>query len=258
MQRIVSLAPSITETLFAVGAGRNLVGITTCCDYPKQALKINRIGGFSTPDARKIKSLCPDLVLAADFHLHSGIVGRLEREGIKVTVVKAGTVLDIPDAVKFVGRLTGCTRKAEKLAVNLKRRLKAAQIPTEKRGGDRQKVCYLCSRNPLRIARTGCCADAFISLAGGINVGRKFSGRKRISLRDVVELNPDMIVVGSGHGRVDDLQSYIRHSRTLRNTRAVCDGKIFRIPDDILSRPGPRAVKGLERFVQLLKPGRTK
>jgi len=258
MQKIVSLAPSITETLFAVGAGWKLVGVTTCCDHPKKAEKISKIGGFATPDVRKIKSLEPDLVLATDFHLQTGIVDRLEKAGVNITVVKARTVLDIPSAITFIGRLTGCTGKAAQIAVDLKRRIRAVRVKAGQRGsGSMQKVCYLCSMNPLRMAGAGCCADSFIGLAGGINVGRKLSGRKRISLRDVTELDPAVIVVGSGHGKADNLLSYVKKSRMLKATEALRCRRIFRIPDDILSRLGPRSVEGLERFALLLQLGRS-
>lgn len=124
IKRIVSLAPSNTEIIFALGEEKNLIGVTDFCNYPPKAKSINKIGGFSTPDIKKIISLFPDLVLATDFHSQT-IIPKLRAENMTVYVAEARTVLDVPKAITAIGRLLGCKEKALKLAVKIEEEIDA-------------------------------------------------------------------------------------------------------------------------------------
>lgn len=116
---MISLAPSITETIFVLGYGDKLVGVTEFCNWPPDAKLIDKIGGFSPPDIKNIISLSPDLVLATDFH--SRLVNYLKEKGVNTYVIEAKTISDAPQSIIQIGEALNCKDKAVKLARELKR-----------------------------------------------------------------------------------------------------------------------------------------
>ncbi|GAI57232.1 unnamed protein product, partial [marine sediment metagenome] len=171
IQRIVSLAPSNTEIVFALREGSKLVAVSGCCNYPPEVNLIEKIGGFSTPDIEKIISLSPDLVLATDIDLRKGAVSKLRAKGIATYVVKAKTVLDVPSAISFVGKLIGCQKKALPLAKKIEEKIKKISQKT-KDLNTKSRVCYICSHNPLCIALKSCTINKLIEVAGGVIFSR--------------------------------------------------------------------------------------
>ncbi len=254
VQRIVSLAPSNTEIVFALGAGAKLVGVTGFCDYPAQARLIEQIGGFSSPDIGKIISLLPDLVLATDFHLEMPVISRLKARGINTEITRAGRLTDIPEAILLVGRLLGCRDRARRLAGDIRRQIKTINTRTKHLLPEqRPRVCYICAQNPLRFARESCCAHQFIEIAGGANIGRELL-KARMSFNTIVERNPDVIIVGTGHGQVVDLINFVNNQPVLQQTNACRNNRVYRVSDDLVTRGGPRAIEGLQRFAELIHP----
>lgn len=254
INRIVSLAPSNTEIVFALGEGSKLVGVTEFCDYPSVAGAIEKIGGFSTPDIDKIISLRPHLVLAADFHLKMLVISRLKDMGVNVCIVETKTLLDIPCSILFIGSILGRKNRAHQLAREIKMQIKAIKeqtahlVPEEK-----PMVCYICSNNPLRIGRHRCCVELFIEIAGGVNMGAEISQGKIIDLNTVTNKNPDVIIVGAGHGEAVDLMKYVKNELILHKTNAYKNNRVYQVSADLL-RLGPRAINGLKKFAEFIHP----
>lgn len=251
IKRIVSLAPSNTEIIFALGEGGKLVGVTEFCNYPPEAGLVEKIGGFSTPNMEKIISLSPDLVLATEFHLKAVVPG-LKKRGLAVSVVETKMILDIPEAIIFIGGLIGRKKKAYRLAQSIQDQIDTLEEQTRNIGVDeRARVCYICSHNPLRIARKSCCVDKSIELAGGINIGSEIAGRE-VNLETIVNKNPDVILVSSGHGETVDLMDYVKNEKILHRTNAYRNNKVYKVRADLFSRFGPRAVCGVEEIFKII------
>ncbi|MFH1504441.1 MAG: helical backbone metal receptor [Candidatus Omnitrophota bacterium] len=248
IKRIVSLAPSNTEIVFALGKGDQMVGVSACCDYPEQVKSIKQIGGYASPDIDKIASLCPDVVLATEIDLKKGAISKLEAKGITVAVVSAGTIVDLPCAVLSVGKLIGCPEEASELAEQIRIKIEVVTRKAEK-VKQKPKVCYICSSNPLCTGTQSPVIDKLLVTAGGDNV---MSGVKAETVEDflktVIEINPEIILISKGHKENIDLLSYAKKEIDIRQTKAYLDNKIYKIDSKLVCRPGPRAVEGLERI----------
>ena len=126
-QRVVSLAPSVTETLFALGLGNRLVGVTNYCDYPAEALKLPKIGGFMNPSLETIVSKRPDLVIGVSSATDPVKAREMERLGLRVTLISLASVGDILTSIKDMARLIGVPEAGEKIANKINRQLDAVK-----------------------------------------------------------------------------------------------------------------------------------
>ena len=253
IQRIVSLAPSNTEIVFALGEGNKLVGVTQCCNYPPEVKLIDKIGGYSKPDIEKIISLSPDLVLATAIDLR-GTVSKLKAKGIATYAVGAKTILDAPYTISFVGKLIGCQEKASQLAKKIGEKIKKIHQKT-KDISSRPRVCYICSHNPLCIALKSCTINKLIEVAGGLNIMRDID-RDNIDdlLEVVIKKNPQVIITSKGHRETADLLSYTQNPPRFQHTDAYLNNRIYQIDAQLVCRPGPRTVKGLEILAKFIHP----
>lgn len=254
IKRIVSLAPSITETIFALGEGSKLVGVTEFCNYPPQAKRIDKIGGYSTLDIKKIIALSPDLVLATNFHLKTPIISQLENKRINTYIVEENSLLDVPQVIMSIGRLIDQEGRAYQLARDIEMQIKAITEQTKHlMPEERPRVCYICSGNPLRFARGPCCANGFIETAGGVNIGKEIL-HAQMNLNAIADKNPNVIIVTSGHGEVVDLISFVRSEAVLHKTSAWQNNRVYRVEDDLVTRFGPRVTTGIKKFAELIHP----
>ncbi|MFH1519536.1 MAG: helical backbone metal receptor [Candidatus Omnitrophota bacterium] len=254
IRRIISLAPSNTEIVFALGEGDKLVGVSECCDYPREAGLIDKIGGFARPDIKKIASLSPDLVLSTNFRFHLRVMPLLKAEGIPVYAIESRTVLDVPQAITLVGRLIGCQEKASQVAEDIKGKIEKicqkvkALIP-------KPRVCYICSHDPLCIALKSCTINKLIEVAGGINIIQDID-RDNVDdlLEAIIEKNPQVIIVSKGHRETADLLFYAKNQSRFKQTDAYFNNRIYQIDAKLVCRPGPRAAQGLETLAGFIHP----
>lgn len=254
IQRIVSLAPSNTEIIFALGEGSKLVGVTEFCNYPPEAKLIEKIGGFSAPNAEKIFSLSPDLVLATEFHLKMPVISRLKKMGVNICIIETKTLLDMSQSIVFIGSLLGRKNRAYQLAKEIKTQIERTKEQTMRLAREEKpKICYICSNSPLRIGRHRCCVEPFIEIAGGVNIGAEISQDKVIGLDIITDKNPDIIIVGTGHGEVVNLMEYVKNELILHRTNAYKNNRVYQISADLL-RLGPRAINGLRKFAEFIHP----
>ncbi len=254
-QRIISLAPSNTEIVFALGLADRLVAVTDYCNYPPEAKEKTSIGGFSTPNIEKIVALSPDLVLATSIHQKS-ITPNLEEKGITVFALTPKSLDGVLEAITLVGEVAGKEKEASKLVREMGERIRAVTDKTDRLSADRRtRVFYITWHDPLMAAGSGTLHDELIRKAGGVNVAQNLTGYASISLEAVIEANPEVMIAGVGMGTGADapLQFAMTEPR-LRNTDARQNNRVYAIDVDVVGRAGPRIVEGLEIFARMIHP----
>ncbi|MBI2879360.1 MAG: cobalamin-binding protein [Candidatus Rokubacteria bacterium] len=249
--RVVSLAPSLTETVYALGAEAQLVGVTTNCDYPPEAAKKPKVGGMVTPSLEAILTLRPDLVLATTEGNREEHVLELERLGLSVYLVRPTSFATVLESVLRVGELLGREAEARKLVEEMRREVAAVAQATRPR--PRPRVLYVLWGDPLIVPGRDTIMTDLIRLAGGVSVtGEEALPYPRFSLEEVVARNPEIIVLAQhGLNSVDERLQRWRHLKLLPAVRA---GRIYGIDGNLLHRPGPRIVEGLRALARLFHP----
>jgi len=248
-KRVVSVAPSNTELVFALGKGDVLVGRTDFDDYPPEAKNIDSIGGIDPVNYELIVSKQPDLVL-----MIGGTVEAREKlaqeYGLPVVVIDAESFEEVYQAIRLLGQILNCQERAEELVAEMKQKVdaiaqKAAQATT------RPKVFYEVWNDPLMTAGKGTFVDEMIRLAGAENVGAEVEGWATFSLEQVVAADPDIIIAGT----YTEDPSAVAARPGWEGIRAVKEGRVYPVEDpDLVTIPGPRLVQGLEWMARLLHP----
>lgn len=254
-QRIVSLAPSHTETLYALGLGERLVAVTDYCNYPPEAMDKPSIGGFSTPNIEEIVAKDPDLVLATKMH-ETEVIPQLEAKGMTVVAVNPTTLDDVIASITLIGKVTGAGEAAADLVADMEKRIKAVTDRTDKlTDEEKPHVLYIVWHDPLMAAGSGTLHDELIQTAGGINIAGDLESYATIGLEVVIADNPQVIIAGVGMGTGEDLplQFAVTEER-LSETDARINNKIYGINVDLVGRPGPRIVEALEQFATFIHP----
>ena len=255
-QRIVSLAPSNTEILFAVGAGKQVVGRDNFSDYPAAVKSIKDIGGsMGKYDTEAIVELHPDLVLAGEINTPEE-VNSLQQLGLTVYYLPNPTTLEGMFAnLETVGHLTGHSSDAATLAKSLQARVAVVDDKIKPLTSHPNVYYELDATDPTKpyTAGPGTFVDLLITRAGGINVGKGLTSQwAQISLEQLVVANPSIIILGdSAYGTNPDS---LKKRAGWGGLAAVQNGQIYPIDDNLISRPGPRLVDGLEALAKLLHP----
>jgi len=252
--RIVSLAPSVTETLFALGLDREVVGVTDYCDYPAAALRRSKIGGFKGKSLEAIVGLSPDLLVGTKDGNEPGLLRALGRLKIRVLTVEPSTLAGVIGSVRTIGRETGRGAEAEALAGRLQARLD--EIHARVRDARPARVLFVYGRDPLVLAGPGTFADDMIRWAGGENVaGDAAMPYPRFSMETVLARSPEVIIEGAmgseGEGEKAAAHAYWSRWESLP---AVRDGRIVIINESLIARPGPRLFDGLDILARALHP----
>lgn len=250
-RRIVSLAPSITETLFAIGAGGLVAGVTQFCDFPPEALSKPKVG-YATPNVETLVTLQPDLILAPQEFLKPDLLAALEHLHIPTFIVAGRTVEDIFSQIQTIGRMV--ERQAEAAALVMELRQRIAVITQRMQGQTPVRVLYVLNSEPLITVGPGSFIDQLIGLAGGLNIAAKSSiAYPRLSMETVLVEDPEVLIfpVGVTEGISEqEQQAWQRWS----GLSAIKQGRVHRISADLLNRPGPRIVQGLEQLAAMLHP----
>lgn len=239
-RRIVSLAPSVTEVICALGLEANLVGITSYCDRPASVRGKAIVGGPANPSLEAVYSLKPDLVVVDEEGVGPSLAARLERMGIKAVQFHGSRLAGLADGIRRLGRELGVPHNAERLAVKIERSLR----PTR---GKRvpPRVLYVIWPDPLITAAPGTAIDDALRVAGLRNCAHDARGTyPHLSLEAVMERDPDLLVVGPVHADDFPLEKLLRQLRTVR---AVREGHICFV-SDALYRTGPRIPEGIEEL----------
>ena len=254
-QRVVSLAPSNTEILFAIGAGKQVVGRDQLSDFPEEAKSLTDIGStFDALNTEQIVSLKPDLVLAAEINTPEQ-VKQLEDLGLTVYYLKNPLTLEeMYGNLETVAQLTGHKQEAATLIEALKKRVAAVD---EKIApiSSRPNVFYeLDATDPAKpyTAGKGTFITQLIDRAGGHNIAADLDGYPQMSLEQVVAADPAFIILGDARYGVSP--ESIAQRPGWENLAAVKNGQVVPFNDDLVSRPGPRLVDALEELAKLLRP----
>lgn len=250
VDRVVSLAPSITELVFAAGAGNKLVGDTTYCDYPPEAVGIEKVGDTQTPNIERIITLKPQIVFVSTASQLETFLNVLNEQNIAVYVVDVRGLDDIERSIRKIGDLLGNIQIANVNANELQNRISMVRQFMAIADEERPRVFVQISKEPLfTVGRTSFMTD-LIRVAGGESVTSTVdSGYPKLSKETAVALDPDVIVLS-------DSEDNKEPNDVFRNSPAVKNGRILHISADIISRPGPRLVDALEQISSFLARGK--
>jgi iron complex transport system substrate-binding protein len=251
--RIIPLAPNLTEILYRLGLGDRVVGVTTHCNYPPEVAVKPKVGSYINLNVEQIVSLAPDLVIGTVDGNERAVVEIIERAGIAVYVVNPRNVRDAVLTIALLGELCGVEQKAEVLAAELTRRVDKVVRMTASR--EKPLVFLQINLHPIMTVNSRTIHHDLIRLAGGRNMtAREPITYPRISMEEIIRRQPDIILISSMErgGRFE----YAR-KEWLRWTSipAVKTGRVHLIDSDLIDRPSPRVVEGLERMAELIHPG---
>ena len=254
--RIVSLAPSVTESLFAIGAGDLVVGRTEYCDFPTEVETLPTIGGFSANSisVEAILDLEPDLVIGGST-LQAEIITALETAGINAFVIQPASVEEIIDSLQLLGMITNHQDGASVLVADIQSRINTVSeivstIPEE----EHLTVFYEVWHEPLMTTTLQTFAGELIQLAGGINIFADIQeDYPSVSAEQIIEADPDVILGPSSHG--DQLTVEVISTREgWQDLTSVQNNAIYLIDGNIISRSGPRIADALEMIAAALYP----
>ena len=250
IDRVVSLAPNLTEIVYAIGAGDRLVGRTSYCDYPPQAKSVTEIGDTLHPSVERIIALKPQVVLVSTASQLENFTRQLDEQKIAVYVTNPQSLDQVFNSMEKLAGLFGTSDVATKLVNDLRRRDQAIQIATAPL--KQVRVFYQVSDEPLyTIGREAYLTD-LINRAGGISVTADVpTAFPRFSDEAALASKPDAIILPTG-GSMGSANS--KPAAALKTSPAVLNNRVYKINDDLLSRPGPRLVDGLEQLARALHP----
>lgn len=244
--RAVSLAPNLTEIVFAVGAGDELVGVTSFDDYPEEAQKIAKIGDTINPNIENIIALKPQIVLVSTASQIENFTKRLEDQGIAVFVTNPNSLEEIYKSITEIGDIFGAKENALELVENMERRVELVQRETDVL--EKPKVFVQISPEPLYTIGKDSFITDLIERAGGISITETVAtAYPNISKETALALQPEVIVLSDSPDNTEP-------NAVFENSPAMKKGKVYKIDSDILSRPGPRIVDGLEQIAKKLHP----
>lgn len=252
VRRIVSLAPSVTETLFALGLGDRVVGDTDFCDYPPEAKRKKHIGGTVNPNIEAVAALHPDLVVATREINRLDSVQSLERLGIPVYVTDPQSVEQVLASTERLGELLGAGDAARSLTANLRQRL--SEVEQRLAGLPPKKVLVVVWLDPLISVGRNTFLDDALRRAGARSVIESPQSWPTIDLEQVVRLQPEYLIISNDNPRqvqrelaeFEDRPGW-RRLEAVRNRR-------FIVISEALSHPSPRLVDGIEQLARALYP----
>jgi iron complex transport system substrate-binding protein len=247
-QRIVSLAPSNTETLFALGLGDRVVGVTDYCDYPPEALDKEKVGGYANPDIEKLVALNPDLILVA-YGTPMDVIDTMVGLGLTLFGIKTTDLDDLLNDIKRIGEITDKELEAQALTSEMASKITAVTDVTLELE-ERPRVFYIVWHDPLWTAGSGTFIHELIEKGGGVNICGNLTGYPTISIEEVVARNPEVIITSSW----PSVYEWAMNETALNATDARQNGRVFACDDNLVQRPGPRLVQGLEWFAHFIHP----
>ena len=249
--RVVSLAPSITEILYAIGLNDEIVGVTEFCDYPPAAKEKPKVG-YAQPNIEAIVTLQPDLVLAPRAFLRADLLAKLEQLKVPTFVVDPESFEEIPSRIQTVGRILNRSSSADGVAMAMRQRI--AEIRSKMETVARVRVLYVLNSQPLITVGPGSYLDQVIKVAGGSNIAAQTSvPYPHLNMETVLKEDPEIIIfpIGKAEGiPLNEQQQWLRWT----SLSAVKQGRLHQISADVLNRPGPRIVEGLEALARIIHP----
>jgi len=250
VDRVITLAPNLTEIVFAVGGGDRLVGNTTYCDYPAEAKTIAKVGDSLQPSLERIIALRPQVVLISTASQLEVFTQQLHDQNISVFVTDPHDIEGVFRSIEQVGQILGQTERASQLVKQLRERTTAVERAVQNTKALR--VFYQASDEPLYTAGREAFVTDLIRRAGAVSVTADVSGAwPKYSKESALAANPEAIILPTG-GSMGAANASV--TEALRKSPAVREGRVYKINDDYLARPGPRLIDGLEAMARALHP----
>jgi iron complex transport system substrate-binding protein len=250
--RIISLAPSITEMIYFLGLGDRLVGVTRFSYFPKEAQKKPKVGVYTDINVEKVITLRPDLVIATADGNNRGDVEMLEEAGIPVYVINPRKIDQVLDTTERLGEICGVPDRAKRLVRPLRERVMRVVEAVRDKG--RPIVLLVINVRPLMSVNRGTIHHDIIQLAGGRNMtGDQPITYPKLNMEAVLKRRPDVIIISSMDrgGEFERAREKLFRWPTLP---AVRKGNVYLIDSDLIDRPAPRIVSGLEEMARLMHP----
>lgn len=257
-QRLVSLAPSMTEILFALGLGDRVVGVTTFCTYPPEAQQKTKIGGYVNSSEEKIVSLAPDLVFCTRGTPTTFISG-LRAAGLKVVAFDEVSMADITRAIRTIGTLCNVVPAANKVAGELDGTLAELKGRTVRLGGPlRPRGLFVVWLDPLFVAGPGSFHDDILTACGVQNVAGLTKPYANLSPEAAIAADPQVLIMTSEHAGSKlspaTVLQRLRGDVVWKNVTAVKNGRVIVIDAGHIAVPGPRLVTGMWEVARAVHP----
>ncbi|MGO9120321.1 MAG: ABC transporter substrate-binding protein [Desulfomonilaceae bacterium] len=249
-KRVISLAPSLTEIVFDLGAGHTLVGRTARCNEPPEALKIQEIGAYMSPDLERIIALRPDLVLSPETGMRKEVVDRLTELGIPTFVDNSNTLDDIVHSIDRLGTILGRESDAKTVVRQFQRRRQAVRQRVEH--ASKPLILFVVGIRPLVLAGGRSFIGSLVREAGGVNVAEEAAvPHPKFSMEEVARRDPDIIIVLNKECRDDEcFNEWQRH----QDLSAVRNNQIYELDADLIARPSARIMDALEQLAAIFHP----
>ncbi|NJN36246.1 MAG: cobalamin-binding protein [Nitrospiraceae bacterium] len=249
--RIVSLAPSITEMLFAIGLDEQIVGVTEFCDYPAAAKSKAKVG-YSNPSAEALIALRPELVLAPSDFLRPDFQAKFDQLKIPLFVLEARTLEDILLQIHTLGKMFEKVTAAHDVTQRMRQRI--AEIQRKVKTSPARRVLYVLNSQPLITVGPGSFIHQMIGLAGGINIAAQAGmAYPKLSMEAVLKDDPEVLIFPSGEVETvprSEQQQWLRWD----SLSAVKQRRFHEVSSNLLNRPGPRVIDALEQLARAIHP----
>ena len=248
-ERVVSLAPSLTEAIYALGAGDRLVGACAQCDYPEAAQALPRVGGYLAPSVELILAVRPDLVVVVPSPGNREAVRAVERAGVRVLVLQDRTLADLRAGMRSLGEALDRRAAAERLVADVDAGLEAVRARVAAR--PRQRVLLVVGHRPLVVAGGATLQDELLAIAGGTNLAAD-AGQAwpSFSIEMVAARAPD-VILDAAMGSEEGGQALFRD---LAGVPAVEQGRIVPLDPDVIFRAGPRVPEAAAVLATAMHP----
>ncbi|GGF85928.1 ABC transporter substrate-binding protein [Paenibacillus aceti] len=252
-QKIVSLSPSETEGLFALGLDEQIVGVSDNDDYPEAALSKPKMGGFQV-NVESIVATEPDLVVVTGTMIKAETIKSLTDLGIKVLQSNPKTIADVMDHIKTIGEITDHQAEAEQVVKQMQSELDQVTEAVKSVKEEDKKKVYI-EFSPGWTVGKGEFMDEMITLAGGVNVASDVEGWSQINEENIIKANPDVVLYAKSVIENDQTLADIVKGRSgWDQINAVKNDQVIGLDDNLLSRPGPRVTQGLIEVAKAIYP----
>jgi iron complex transport system substrate-binding protein len=246
-ERIVSLAPDITEILFALGLGNRIIAVTSDSDYPPEAAAKQKVGKFWKPSTEAIISIKPDLVITQWFAEQKALADTLEQLGYNVLVLSMQKFSELPEVINKIGTVTGTQEKAEKLANDIDNKIN--ELKAKYKQNEKIKALWVIDEESLRVAGRETFLNEILEAAGGENaIGKTLQQYPSISTEELISCGAEVIIQSAMSK--ENLEIQQKHAELFwskyPNLPAVKHNRIYVLYSDTLLRLGPRLPEGIE------------
>lgn len=238
-QKIISLAPNVTETLYSISAGDKLIAVSDFCNFPPEVKNKPKVGGMLNPSYEKILSLTPDLVIISREGTPLEVYEKIINLGLKVHVFNPNSIFNIKQEILKLGELLGKSQEAKRVADEFERKINSFRSSF-----NGERALFIIWHEPLTVAGDSSHIGEVMRLIGLKNVANNSLPYYSMNIEQIIKANPEVIYIGLGHNL--NLNSLLLK---LKDTKAVKDGKVFMIGDSIYHL-SPRILDGIREMIQ--------